>query len=123
MYSEPDDFPDSVLANLRSRVAGFETQQRLYEFREQTIAQTKHHLEQQVASGRITTKMAAELIESVERTLKKPLQPTVEEIKAAALFQQFKTRQASRPPDFAALYQRKQELDGARDQGTRVPEF
>lgn len=86
------------------------------------VAQERERLERLVAAGVMTAQCAAQKLQtSADKAASPPPLPSEQEVAAAEFVAKLLNRQGSKHPDFAALYQRKRELDTARDESAAKP--
>ena len=76
-----------------------------------SLPQTKKWLDAQVLAGTMSQEMADGFFAHIESISAAPPEPTADELAVMAFIERLTNRQATRPPDFDALYRRKLELD------------
>lgn len=96
----------------------------VHSHRDKFLARETERIEQLVDRGTMSRDRATQVLANREAKAAStpPALPSAEEVAAADFVERLLQRQASRPPDFAALYQRQKELDGAGGEGTKKPE-
>ncbi len=113
------------LLRLRKHVRQLQFEQYVHLNRDGFIAREEERLERLVDSGVMPADRAAHFLArlTARAALPPAKLPSNDMLAAAQFVGALLSRQTSSLPDFTALYQRKQELDLARDQGTREPEL
>jgi|GEM_PF-2293774 len=119
----PGDQSVCSLLRLSQQVRRVEFAHYVHSNQERFVAQERERLEMLVAAGVMTAQCAAKKLQAiaVKAASPPPPLPSEQEVTAAKFVTKLLSRQGCEHPDFAALYQRKQELDAVRDASAMEP--